>query len=146
MKEEYCDNFEFTEEIKTILNVEVELYVYSDTKEFNYNGKWQHSPPTKQRFDLEDISYFREQTQGDKYNSNCNWIMDSTVMPTKWCMMVYYDKYEFKHKVIPVVGTPKKLNEQLDTLKDRYYKQNKKLFKLQGKIKELFLTEDIENI
>lgn len=145
MKEEYKDNFEFTEEIRSKLDLKVKLYVYDDTRESNVNGKWQHSDPTKRWFNIEDIFYFREQTLNDKYNNDCNWIMESTVMPTKWCMMVYYDTYENKQKILPVVGKVKELNEALDTLKDNYYKRCRRLDRLHGKIKDVYLNEEIEN-
>ena len=144
-KEEYKDNFEFSEEIKTELDLKVKLYVYDDTRESNVNGKWQHSDPSKRWFNIKDIFYFREQTLNDKYNNDCNWIMDSTVMPTKWCMMVYYDTFEHKQKIIPVVGKVKELNEALDTLKDNYYKRCRRLDRLHSKIKDVYLNEEIEN-
>lgn len=144
MKEEYKDNFESVEEIKSSLDFKVKLYVYDDTRESAVNGKWQHSDPSKKWFNIKNIFYFREQRENDRYNNDCNWIMDSTVMPTKWCMMVYHDEYEKKQKIIPVVGTPDDLNKRLDSLKDNYYKRNRRLDKLAGKIKEMYLTEEIE--
>ena len=141
IEEKYKDNFETSEDIKSNLELKVKLYVYSDTREFNVNGKWQHSEPTKAWFDINEIFYFRDQTENDKYNPNCLWIMDSTVMPTKYCMMVYHDDFENAQKIIPVVGTAKELNKMLDMLKDKYYKRRDMLHKLKNKIKELYLME-----
>ena len=144
MKEEYKDNFEFTEEIKSDLDLKVKLYVYYDTRESVVNGKFQHSDPSKMWFNIKDIFYFRKQSENDRYNNDCNWIMDSTVMPTKWCMMVYHDEYEKKQKIIPVVGTPEDLNKRLDSLKENYYKRRERLRKLSNKIKDLYLFEENE--
>ncbi len=145
MKKEYKDNFEFTEDIKTSLDIKVKLYVYDDARESNVNGKWQHSDPRGMWFNIEDIFYFREQTLNDKYNNDCNWIMESTVMPTKWCMMVYHDTYTNKQKIMPVVGKVKELNEALDTLKDNYYKRSRRLYRLHDKIKDVYLNEEVES-
>ena len=143
-KEEYKDNFEFTEEINSKLDFKIKLYVYNDTREYNINGVFRHSDPVKCWFNIEDIFYFREQSDNDMYNNNCNWIMDSTVMPTKWCMMVYHDSYERKQKIVPVVGTVKELNGRLDALKENYYKRRIRLDKLKSKIKDLYLLEELD--
>ena len=58
MKEEYKDNFESVEEIKSSLDFKVKLYVYDDTRESAVNGKWQHSDPSKKWFNIKNIFYF----------------------------------------------------------------------------------------
>ena len=145
-KKDYSTNFESTEEIVSKIEAKVKLFVYN-THHAVYDkhlNKWVHDDPSKMWFNLEDIIYFRPQNENDGYDNNADYVMDSTYMPTEWCMMVYHDEYSKRIKIVPVVGNYKELNKRFEYLKDEYYKHSDRLSKLKDDIKEIYLRREID--
>lgn len=124
------------DELRFDLFFEVSIYSYIDTREKNIDGKWIHSDPKKCHYRIEDISHFRKQNEFDRHNFY--FISDSTVMPTEWCIMEYYDSVDKKKKVVPVVGNPDELNKRCGELYMQYRKELNKLYNNEIKLNEYF--------
>ena len=137
----YSDNFECNKDLKVSLEWEVKLYAYSNTHEYaGEDGKWHHSEPEKMVLNIDDIFYFREQIEEDRFSDTNITIFDNTIMPTEWCLMVYHDKWDKKQQIVPVVGKADIMNKRLDTLKDAYYRNSDIVRKLHNDIKKLYLN------
>lgn len=127
-----------SDELRFELNFEVLIYSYIYANEKNINGKWVHCDPRKSWYKIDDIILFREQNDHDKYDNDIHYISENTIMPTKWCMMEYHDRYEKKRKVIPVVGTVKELDKKCSELLKQYYKERHKMYDNEDKLREYF--------
>jgi len=139
--EDYSDNFECNKDLKVSLEWEVKVYAYSDTHEYaGADGKWHHSDPRKMTLNIDDIFYFRDQTDEDHLSDTVTTIFDTTIMPTDWCLMVYHDKWDKKQHIVPVVGKADIMNKHLDILKDAYYRNTEIVRKLHNDMKNLYLN------
>ena len=139
VKNDYSDSCKVvTDELRFELKFEILIYTYFYTNETNIDGKWHHCDPIKSWYDIDSIIQFREQNDHDRYDNDIHYISENTVMPTKWCMMEYHDRFEKKRKVVPVVGTVKELEKKCIELGKQYKEERDKMYKNTDKIREYF--------
>ena len=128
------DIFKIDERIIRELSTKFKIYVYSDVRETydEATHKWVHCAPKSQWFYINDIRLFRKQTEEEHY------VFESTIMPTEWSLMNYYDKYSHKNKIIPVVGNCEELNNKLWLVKEKHNQHLDVLRKMDSDIKEIY--------
>ena len=138
-REKYSDKLDYEQRVDLKLNFRVQVYAYVSHRQTNVDGKWVLDDPVRKWYDINDISYFREQDEKDRYN--LYFIDEHTVVPTEWCIMVYYDRYDKKQTIIPVVGNPKELNDGLEGLRGLYYKGMNRLDKMNISVNSMYFNE-----